>query len=327
MKILKRVAVSIIILLLVGYIAASWTLSAKVLFPESSLEKTKSRIVQYWGTTYEDVMATMPEPESFSIQSKDGLALNGQHFQMSDSSTCAIIMPHGWGAIGADMLKYVPVFSDCNCDIVLYDHRAHGESEGKYATGGLKEAEDLWLVTNWVASSKNFNLNQIGWMGSSWGAATSLIAGAEQEDVGFIIADSPYQDWNSAVFERAIVDYGSGIKLLASGVMQVVSFRSGVNYRDASPIAKASSISEPVLLFHSEGDTRTSSNQSVNIAKNLNPQRSQFHHTLWGNDHVMDVVKNQVEFREIVEEFLTKEAPQFLKAETESLSSTGQHIR
>lgn len=315
MKILKRAALSIVILLVVGYLAASWTLSAKVLFPESSLEKTKSRIIQYWGTTYEDAMATMPEPQPFSVQSNDGLSLNGKYFQMSDSSTCAIIMPHGWGAMWADMLKYVPTFSDCNCDFVMYDHRAHGESEGKYATGGIKEAEDLWLVTDWVLSNKNFKLNEIGWMGSSWGAATSLIAGAEPEDVGFIISDSPYQDWHSAVFERAIRDYGSGIQLLASGVMQMVNLRSGVNYKEASPVNKASGIAEPVLLIHSAADTKTSSNQSINIAKNLNPTHSQFHHSQWGNDHVMDAVRNQEEFRELVQQFLKKEAPQFLKSE------------
>lgn len=327
MKMLKRIVLSLIILLTIGYLVASWTLSAKVIFPESSLEKTKSRIVHYWGTTYADVLATFPESENFSLETKDELTLRGRYFQMSDSATCAIIMPHGWGAIWADMLKYAPAFSDCNCDFIVYDHRAHGESDGRYATGGIKEAEDLWLVTKWATTSKNFEFNQIGWMGSSWGAATAIIAGAENENVGFIIADSPYQDWYSAVFERAIRDYGSGIQLLASGVMEIVNLRSGVDYAEASPLLMASGVEEPVLLIHSKGDTKTSSKQSVNIAENLNQNNSQFHHSQWGNDHVMDVVKNQTEFRKIVKAFLLKEAPHFLKKEDqEVLSLTSQSL-
>lgn len=263
-------------------------------------------------------MAEMPVPESFSVTSTDGLKLSAKYFETSDSSTCVIIFSHGWGAIWADMLKYAPLFSDCNCDFVMYDHRVHGESEGEYATGGLKEAQDLWLLTEWLQNNKSMPLSQIGWIGSSWGAASSIIAGADQRNVGFIIADSPFQDWNAAVFERAIRDYGSGIKFLAVGVMQVVSLRAGVDYKKASALDNVSAIEEPLLLIHSEGDQETASTQSVNISKNMKPDHTQFHHTPWGNDHVMDVVANTNEFRSIVNDFLKQEAPQFLKAETTS---------
>ena len=312
MKLLKRSLFVIGILLLVVYCFACWTLSGRVLFPVSSLEKTKSRIIQYWGTTYEDVMATLPEPSDFKVKTKDGLELNGKYFTNSDSSTCIIIFAHGWGAMWADMTKYAPVFDDCNCDFVFYDHRVHGSSEGTYATGGLKEAEDLWKVTEWVQENKNIALENIGWIGSSWGAATSIIGASDEKNVGFIIADSPFQNWYSAIFERAIRDYGSGIKLLASGVMSVVNMRSGVDYKDASPINKMNTVEEPVLLIHSQGDTQTSSQQSVNISEKLK-ENARFYHTQWGNDHVMDVVKNTAEYKSYVNAFLLEEAPQFLK--------------
>jgi len=313
MKILKRVLIALAIVMAILYSFLCWTLSGRVLFPESSLEKTKGRIVNLWGTTYEASMEVMPEYEDFSVETIDGLLLKGKYFKTSDSSSCAIIFPHGWGAIWADMLKYVPAFSDCNCDFVMYDHRAHGNSEGKYATGGIKESQDLWTVTEWVQENHQFEPSKIGWIGSSWGAATALIAGSDEKDVGFIIADSPFQDWNSAVFERAIRDYGSGIDMITSGVMRAAGLRAGVSHKDASALNKASSITEPVLLIHSKADSQTSSSQSVNISKNLNSGISTFYNTEWGNDHVMDVVKNTEEYRAYVLDFLTKEAPQFLK--------------
>lgn len=277
------------------------------------MEKTKATIAKYWGTSFEAEMEKMPQGNSFTVETFDGLQLKGTYFTIYDSSNCAIILAHGWGAIWADMLKYVPVFSTCNCDLIFYDHRVHGASEGQYATGGIKESKDLWSITNWVKETKGYELANIGWMGSSWGAATAIIAGTESENVGFIMADSPFQDWNSAVFERARRDYGSGINLIAPGVMQVVNLRAGVNYKNGSPVNVVSKVEEPILLIHSQGDLQTSSTQSVNISKNLDSSNSTFIHTEWGNDHVMDVINNTTDFQMIVHDFIRRKAPQFLK--------------
>lgn len=312
MKLLKRILISLLILIVGLYLFASWSLSGRVLFPESSMEKTKKVIRDEWNTTLEDVLATMPPANDFSVTSFDGLQLNGKYFVVSDSTECAIIFPHGWGALWADMLKYTKATEDCECNLVFYDHRVHGASEGKYATAGIKESKDLWTVTDWTKEQFNLADNQIGWIGSSWGAATSIIAGAEPRDVGFILADAPYQDWYSAIFERGIKDYGSGVKLLSAGVMQVVNMRAGVDSKEASPRDKVSNVTEPLLLIHSEGDQATNSQQSINISKNMSPRNSEFHHTQWGNDHVQDVVNNGEEFKEITVNFLNQYAPHFL---------------
>lgn len=306
MKILKRLFLIVLILISVSYISISWVLSNRVLKPNATHEQTVEKIKVYWGTTYETLMAPLPTPTDFSVMTYDDLELKGKYFNVSDSAQCAIIMAHGWGVTWANMLKYVPAIADCGCDIVMYDHRAHGESGGEYGTGGINESKDLLTVTDWVQNKYNFSDDQIGWFGSSWGAVAALTAGAEEKDVAFIIADAPFQNWYSAVFERAVKDYGEGINLLAPGVMRVVNWRSGVDYKDASTLNLADQIEEPVLLIHSKDDQATGSIQSVNISKKLN-NRSVFHHTQWGNKHVMDVINNTEEFKQLVNDFLKKE--------------------
>lgn len=81
--------------------------------------------------------------------------------------------------------------------------------------------------------------------------------------------------------------------------------RAGIDYKKASPLNHADKINEPVLLIHSEGDPETGSIQSVNIAKNLN-NRSEFHHTQWGNKHVMDVINNRDEIENLILDFIEK---------------------
>lgn len=305
MKILKRILTISLVMVGLMYLAISWVLSNRVLKPNASHEKTVEKIATYWGTTYEDLMSVLPKPTDFSVTTFDQLRLKGKYFNVSDSAQCAIIMAHGWGVTWANMLKYVPTISDCGCNLVMYDHRAHGKSGGDYGTGGINEAKDLLVVTEWLQKKYGFTDKQVGWFGSSWGAAAALTAGANAKNVAFIIADAPFQNWYSAVFERAERDYGNGITLIAPGVMQIVNFRAEVDYLDASVLNIADQIEEPVLLIHSQADQATGSIQSVNISKKLNTN-STFHHTRWGNKHVMDVVNNQKEFKELVDEFLKK---------------------
>lgn len=312
MKTIKRIGIILVILLVVGYLFLCWNLSALVLFPDSSFDKTKTTIEEEWGKTYPEMIALLPQGEPFEIASFDETVIKGRFFK-NDGSDCAIIMAHGWGETWHGMLKYVPAFENCNCDFVFYDHRVHGESGGKYATGGLKESKDLLAVTDWTKEKTGLPDDQIGWVGSSWGAATSIYAGVDERSMAFIIADAPYQDWYSAIFERAIKDYGDGIRIVSGGVMQVVNMRAGVNYKDASARDLISQVDEPILLMHSKDDTQTASFQSVNIAANMNQDNSEFYLLEFGNDHVKDVLNNTEDVQNIVSSFLRSRAPQMIE--------------
>lgn len=312
MKRLKGILLGLIILLVIGYFGISYSLSNRVLFPTgSNLNRVKEVISEEWGMSYDSLVASLPKAETFEVNGFGDITLSGKYYKKSDSSACAIIFAHGWGELWAGMLKYVSIVEQCNCDYVFYDHRVHGESGGKYATAGINESKDLLKVTDWVATNKDIKKTNIAWVGSSWGAATSIIAGSTNQDVGLILADAPYQDWYSAIFERAIKDYGSGIKFVSWGVMNMVNLRAGVDYKDASPKNAISNVIEPVFLIHSKADSATNHLQSINISKGLN-SKSIFYNTNFGNDHVMDVVNNTDEIKELLNAFLVKEAPQFL---------------
>jgi len=250
-------------------------------------------------------MEPLPTPEEFKISGFEDVTIFGNYFAVSDTTRCVIIFAHGWGRNWPNMLKYYPMVEDCECNLVMYDHRSHGASERVYPTGGIKEAKDLIAVTEWVSQQKGYDWDQIAWFGSSWGATTALMAGAQGKDPAFIVADAPFQAWYSAIFERALEDSGSGITYIAPGVMQVVNSRSGINYKEASAREAVKKIEEPVLLIHSEADPETSSNQSINISKNLN-DKSEFHLTKWGNKHVMDVINNKDEMKALFNNFVEK---------------------
>lgn len=305
MRLIKRFLFGILLAGILTYLLVAYLLSNRVLQTNSSFERTLKDIETYWGTTYEEMIALLPPPTDFDVKGVDEVIIRGKYFNVSDSASCVFIFAHGWARSWPNMLKYYPMVDECGCNIVMYDHRAHGSSGGNFPTGGIMEGKDLLSVTNWVAQNKKYQWDQIAWLGSSWGAATVLMAGAEDQNPAFIVADSPFQDWYSAIFERAIRDYGAGIRIIAPGVMQMVNWRAGIDYREANAFEKVRLIEEPVLLIHSAGDPETSSQQSVRIAQNLNDQ-SVFHHTDWGNIHVMDVINNTEELEDILLDFIQK---------------------
>ena len=299
----------ILFLLVLAIISCSiclfWVLSSPILSPKSSLAISKELIQTNWGTSYEKVIKQLPTSTDFSISSFDGATIRGKYFKSDKAAKSVIIGAHGWCGTWIEMLKYISTLKDCSYDLVLYDHRSHGASDKVYPTGGVNEAKDLLAITEWVRKTTGVKNEQIGWLGSSWGGSTALIAGATKINIGFIIADSPFQNWHSAIFERAERNYGAWTKYLSIIIMKIVDWRTGVKHKDASPLLAAKKITAPVLLIHSKMDVSTDSQQSINISKNLNA-RSEFHHLHWGGGHTLDVVIHKDRFRTIVNDFLKK---------------------
>ena len=89
------------------------------------------------------------EDESFikelSVQSDDGLKLVGQWFDYGFDKT-VIILP-GRRETLVYSYYYARPYRNCGVNVLVIDQRAHGLSEGKYSTCGIKESEDvkLWL--------------------------------------------------------------------------------------------------------------------------------------------------------------------------------------
>lgn len=308
---IKKITLFILFLAIAAYFFMCWGLSNRILVIHSDdFEAQKNTLKTEWILPYEGIISEMSEPVTFQIIGADDVEINGRYFENVDSVDCAVILVHGFGNGKTAVLKYADLLWDCGCDVLTYDHRGHGESENAYATGGIKEKEDLVIVTEWLKEKSGLQDDQVAWFGISWGAATVLLAGTYENEMAFIAADSPFQNWYSAIFERALRDYGNGVKFLAPTVMAFVNRRAGINYKDASPLNAASDITEPVFLIHSQTDPSTASLQSENICKHLNA-KSTFIHTDWGADHGKDINERPEEYRKLLYEFIREKVKEF----------------
>lgn len=291
------------------YLGLAYYFSSLIIHPPRRTNAEVRDLMQLRaGIDIDTFRQKLPAGESFSLTATDEIEIAGTYFEQ-DTSRCAFIISHGYGSTRLSMMKYAPFLYDCGCDVVVYDHRAHGASGGIHGTGGALEATDLLALTNWLKERTGLAAKQIAWMGESWGGSTVLQAGAMGEDVAFIIAESSFQNWESAVFERAERMYGSWVSWMKPTVWAFVSWRTGTDAYAASPLLKAKDITEPVLVMHSAADAETASEQSANIAKALPAGQYQFHHLEWGARHGNNVFTRPAAYQQIIYDFINEFAP------------------
>jgi pimeloyl-ACP methyl ester carboxylesterase len=280
------------------YVACGWYFSSQILIAERNTEQLEE--------------ITAASAQVGNLENVDQLWLTNSHgykydiwlHQPQSEPTCAIIFTHGWQSSRIKMRNFIDVFRTLPCVLISYDIRGHGTNPSPYSTGGINESVDLLQIHQTVKQQLALPNNRIGWFGVSLGAATSLQAAASASPA-FIIADSPFSSWKTAIFERAVVMYGQWIYAFEPAVRLCALLRAGVDYRRADALGLAKSINSPVLLIHSRTDEQTHPDQSSNLYAELNHPDSELHLTEWGALHAKDVTANPNGYRSIIHNFLS----------------------
>ncbi len=291
---------------LIAYLGVAWYLSGLVLFsPDRSIATEYQMNRDRWGLNLDSVRQTMPHQRDFEFTAPDGITLRGWWYSpRPDSAACAVLFIHGYSTNRVNMIKYAPAFADCGCELVFFDHRGHGESDEAYGGGGLTEAGDLLALHERVRQATGLPDDRIGWFGESWGAATALqAAGAGRVNPAWVVAESPFSDWYSAVMERGVKEYGTPLKVLAPAAFRMAAYRGDVDFYAASPVQAAAKIQVPVLLLHSLADTLTEPAQSDLIAAAIRPDLLTYRPLDWGAWHAHNVVWRPKEYAEMVRAF------------------------
>ncbi len=165
-----------------------------------------------------------------------------------------IIISHGVTENKLSCIKYVKFYLDRGFNVLMYDHRRHGESGGKTTSYGYYEKYDLQAIVHWLKEYIGSEL-LLGIHGESMGAATILLyAGMLEDGADFYIADCPFSDL------KELVSYlvKKEIKLPPKLVLPVSNFflrlRDRYTLQDISPISVIDKINNPILFIHSKND-------------------------------------------------------------------------
>jgi uncharacterized protein len=141
-------------------------------------------------------------------------------------------------------------------DVVAYDSRAHGDSEGEACTYGFFEKRDLHRVLDSVGPGP------IVLIGTSLGAAVALQEAAEDPRVTAVVAAETFSDLRTVATERAPFFFTDGVIRRA---IVLAEERGRFRIDDVSPAAAAPRIKIPVLLIHGAEDADTPPDHSRRV--------------------------------------------------------------
>jgi pimeloyl-ACP methyl ester carboxylesterase len=186
----------------------------------------------------------------------EGVSLKGWRCPASTARRGTLIFLHGVADNRTSGAGVVERFGGRGFDVVAYDSRAHGESEGDVCTYGFFEKHDLHRVLDTAGSGP------IVLVGTSLGAAVALQEAAGDARITAVVAAETFSDLRTVATERAPFFFTSAIIKRAFELAE----QEGRFQVDAvSPVVAAAAITCPVLLIHGTADADTPPGHSERV--------------------------------------------------------------
>lgn len=244
--------------------------------------------------------------EYVTVTSHDGLRLSGRYYHVKDGAPLAICF-HGYRSSPlTDFCGGSELCFQMEQNVLLVDQRAHGKSQGRTITFGIKERQDL---LSWV----DFALERFGpdirilLYGISMGGATVLMASELElpENVKAIVADCPY-----ASAMDIILHVGKQMPipnwLIKPFVILGARIFGGFDIRETDAVQAVKNANIPILIIHGEADGFVPCEMS-NIAAH-NPEMVT-RCTIPGADHGISYLVDKDRYCQVVRRFMDRVLP------------------
>ena len=240
--------------------------------------------------------------EFVTIQSHDGLTLSGRYYHVRDGAPLAIGF-HGYRSCWlTDFCGGADIAFQLGHNVLLIDERAHGKSQGRSITFGIKERQDL---LRWIDYARNrFGSDlEILLYGVSMGGATVLMASGLElpENVKGIIADCPYSSPLDIILEVGR-QTGYPPKLIRPFVILGAKLFGGFDVREISAEEAVKHTQVPILIIHGADDAFVPASMSE-IVEKANPKMIT-RHTFPGADHALSYMVDTPRYRKLVTDFI-----------------------
>ena len=192
--------------------------------------------------------------ELVSTLSWDGLRLYGKYYHTEDGAPLVIFF-HGYRSNSIRDGNGAFVLSkERGYNVLMVDQRAHGKSEGRVMTFGLKERFDClqWIFYARERFGKDI---PILLMGLSMGAATVLMATGEElpENVRCVIADCPFSSPRE-IIQSVMKKRGYPVGIFYPIARFAAAVFGGFELEETTALEAVKKSRVPILVIHGEDD-------------------------------------------------------------------------
>jgi len=191
--------------------------------------------------------------EEVAFQAADGLMLHGWWVPAAGSDRAVVIMHGHGGSMDWDVHR-APALHAAGFNVLLFDFRAHGRSEGQTVTFGYLERQDVLGAARFL---RGRGMRRIGLLGFSFGGIAAMLAAPICPDIAAVVSDGGPARLRTAITARG-VELGAPrwlSALLAWLTVAMTSLRLRANLFHYEPVRWVGRISpRPILFVHAGHD-------------------------------------------------------------------------
>jgi len=223
----------------VGYLAATYTVSRWLTRP--ALGRPQRTPADY-GLSWEPL----------ECRTADALRLKGWTVAPSQPRG-TIALFHGLRSNRAQTLERTEFLVQAGYRCVAFDHRAHGESNGKRTSFGFFEGRDVVAIIELIR--RRWPDRPVAALGISMGAAAICYASPRTAHLDALVLESLYHDIGSAFRRRIGTNYPSWLRRISAGTIRMTERRLGVRLDQLAPIDHIEKLAPaPILLLTGTND-------------------------------------------------------------------------
>jgi pimeloyl-ACP methyl ester carboxylesterase len=191
-----------------------------------------------------------------AFRTSDGLILRGWWVPAAGSARTLLLCHGVWGR-RTDLFKYFPFLHAAGFNILTFDWRGHGVSDGDTITYGLDEGRDLQAAIAWLRARRPAESRWIGALGMSMGAGVLLACAGSCPELRAFVLDSPWASIRSMLpFRLRTQGVPAPLDPIATALVSVwCRILVGVWIDDIAPIDHVSELNgRPAFVIHGMAD-------------------------------------------------------------------------
>lgn len=317
MDIFETVRLIIVLIVFVGVIFAflGSILAAYFVYNATLVKKNKNvwtrsisetgddKLLDMWNQGLEWAKNNAEFKKEVAIKSFDNLNLVAEFYDFGFDKS-VLILPGRRECLFYSYFYAFP-YKNAGFNVLLIDHRAHGNSEGKYATAGILEAKD---VISWCEFlTKKFNQKEIVLHGVCVGTCCSINVIRDTScpaNISKVILDSTFINYRE-IYANHMAELGHKIGITFNFIWKWFKHYTGVDISMSNPLQYIGALQMPVCFMWGKLDAYCLPEKSEMIWQKCTSKNKEIH---WfeNGTHSKLRLSEPERYDQIIVEFLKK---------------------
>lgn len=294
------ISLLLVLFLCIIYISVNYGLKVTLMYDRKDKQTMLEELLHNFKTDYR-LYQHLP-CEEVTIKSNDNLNLRGVYHNVYPNSKKVVIINHGYTANRYVCYQFTDMFFEEGYNVLLIDMRSHGDSDGKFASYGYNESNDIGCWVQWVQNKVGKDA-YIGLHGQSMGAASVMIYGATHSDeIKFVIEDCGFTTAKEAIksqFSQAKIPFWPLYDLIRIKAKFLYKF----DLNKISPIDAITNSATPILFIHGINDKIVPSWMASRLYDSKHGEKNRLY-LVDNADHMESYSTNKESYKYAVKDFL-----------------------